>query len=80
MLREVRWSKLLEGFRGTPPSDVGALRDVLERVSHLLTVCPEIRELDINPVKVLPNGAAAVDARIKVEAVTPTPPTRRISY
>lgn len=80
MLREVRWSKLLEGYRGSPPSDVPALRDVLERVSALLTVCPEIRELDINPVKVLPNGAAAVDARVRVEAVEPAPPTRRIAY
>lgn len=80
MLREVRWSKLLAGFRGAPPSDVGALRDVLMRLSYLLTVCPEIRELDINPVKALPNGAAAVDARIRIEAVTPEVPTRRIAY
>jgi len=80
MLHEVRWSRLLEGFRGAPPSDVPALREILTRVSALLTVCPEISELDINPVKVLPNGAAAVDARIKVEAMKPGLPTRRIAY
>jgi acetyl coenzyme A synthetase (ADP forming)-like protein len=80
MIREVRWSKLLAGFRGTPPCDVPALKDVLTRVSALLAVCPEIRELDINPVKVLPQGAVAVDARIRIAAITPSAPTRRISY
>jgi acetyltransferase len=80
MLHEVRWSKLLEGFRGAPPSDVPALKEVLMRLSALLTLCPEIRELDINPLKVLPNGAAIVDARIRVEAIAPAAPTRRIAY
>jgi acetate---CoA ligase (ADP-forming) len=80
MLREVRWSKLLDGFRGTPACDVAALKDVLIRLSALLTVCPEIRELDMNPVKVSAAGAAAVDARIRVETVVPVPPTRRITY
>ncbi len=80
MVHEVRWSKLLAGFRGTPPCDVPALKNVLMRLSALLTVCPEIRELDINPMKVLAQGAVAVDARIRVDAVAPTAPTRRISY
>jgi acyl-CoA synthetase (NDP forming) len=80
MLHEVRWSKLLEGFRGAPPSDVPALKDVLMRLSALLTICPEIRELDINPLKALPNGAAVVDARVRIDAVSPAAPTRRISY
>lgn len=80
MVHEVRWSKLLAGFRGTPPSDVEALKTVLLRLSALLTVCPEIRELDINPLKVLASGAVAVDARIRVDAITPSAPTRRIAY
>jgi acetyl coenzyme A synthetase (ADP forming)-like protein len=80
MLHEVRWSRLLAGFRGTPPSDVAALKDVLMRVSALLSICPEIQELDLNPVKVLAEGTAAVDARIRIELVTPAAPTRRIIY
>ena len=80
MLREVRWSKLLAGFRGTPPSDVKALEEILLRVSALISICPEIRELDINPVKILERGAAAVDARVKVEPLTHLPPSRRIAY
>lgn len=80
MLRQVRWSKLLAGFRGTPAGDIPALREIIMRLSALLTFCPEIRELDINPVKVLQQGAIAVDARIRVDAVTPDAPTRRIAY
>ncbi|MFZ2492637.1 MAG: acetate--CoA ligase family protein, partial [Thermoanaerobaculia bacterium] len=80
MVREVRWSKLLRGYRGTPPSDVDALETIVARISALLEICPEIRELDINPVKVLPEGAAAVDARVRIGAITPGPPTRRIAY
>ncbi|HEX2832842.1 MAG TPA: GNAT family N-acetyltransferase [Thermoanaerobaculia bacterium] len=80
MVREVRWSRLLAGFRGAPPCDVAALKDVLMRLSALLTLCPEIREIDVNPLKVLTTGAVAVDTRIRVAAIEPAAPTRRISY
>ena len=36
------------------------------RVSALLQLCPEIEELDLNPVIVTPDGAFAVDARVRV--------------
>lgn len=77
---EVRVSRLLSGFRGATPADVAAIREVLLRVSSLLDVCPEIREIDINPLKVLERGAAVVDARMRVEAIAPGVPTRRIAY
>jgi acetyl coenzyme A synthetase (ADP forming)-like protein len=80
MIADVRWSKMLEGFRGAPPSDVAALRRIILRLSELVSVCPEIRELDINPLKVLEHGAFVVDARVKLERVVPGPPSRRIAY
>jgi hypothetical protein len=46
----------------------------------LVSICPEIRELDINPLKVLEQSAMVVDARVRVERVVPGPPTRRIAY
>lgn len=67
MLDEIRGAKLLRGYRGSPPVDEGALRDALLRVSSLLEICPEIQELDINPVKVLETGIRILDARIRVE-------------
>jgi len=41
---------------------------VLVRVSALVEVLPELRELDLNPVRVLPpgQGAVAVDGRMRV--------------
>jgi acyl-CoA synthetase (NDP forming) len=80
MVGEVRCSRLLQGFRGSKPADVAALKDAMLRVSALLELCPEIRELDINPLKVLEQGAVVVDARLRVAASKPEPPSRRIAY
>jgi len=80
MLAETRTAKLLEGYRGAPPSDIDSVTEILGRVSAMLGICPEIRELDVNPLKVLENGAIVVDARVRVEAVVPGPPSRRVAY
>ena len=58
MLGEVRTTRLLRGFRGAAPSDIGAVKEILMRVSAMLSICPEIREVDINPLKVLEHGAS----------------------
>jgi acetate---CoA ligase (ADP-forming) len=41
---------------------------VIVRVSALVEVVPELRELDLNPVTVLPpgRGAVVVDARLRI--------------
>jgi acetyltransferase len=80
MLTETRTARLLEGFRGAKAGDITSVEEIVGRVSAIIAVCPEIRELDMNPVKVLENGAIVVDARIRVEAVVPGPPSRRVSY
>jgi acetyl coenzyme A synthetase (ADP forming)-like protein len=80
MIDELRAARLLRGFRGAAPLDEAALENVVLRVSSLLSVCPEIQELDINPVKVLETGACAVDARVRVGKESPRPATRRIHY
>jgi acetyl coenzyme A synthetase (ADP forming)-like protein len=79
MVAELSASKLLRGFRGSAPADTAALESTILRLSSLLDVCPEIREIDLNPVKVLTEGVCAVDARIRVEPVVPTS-SRRIAY
>ncbi len=74
MVAEIRGAPLLTGYRGQPAGDVDAVRALLLRVSMLLGDLPEIAELDLNPVKVLPpgQGAVAVDARIRLrEPVSP---------
>jgi acetyl coenzyme A synthetase (ADP forming)-like protein len=74
MVRSLATYPLLEGYRGAPRADVCALEDLLLRVSALVDAHPEIAELDCNPVKVLPDGAVVVDARVRVEAATPALP------
>ncbi len=66
MIDQVRSSRLLSGLRGAPPADRPALVDILLRVGQLAVDCPEIIEMDINPLIVLPagQGALAADARI----------------
>ena len=46
--------------------DIAALRDVLLRASRLADDLPQVADLDLNPVIVRPDGAVAVDARIRV--------------
>jgi hypothetical protein len=70
----------LRGFRGAPAGDEGALRRLLVRVSQLLHACPEIREMDLNPVMVLPAGAMIADVRMLVGSPRPPAGGRRIRH
>jgi acyl-CoA synthetase (NDP forming) len=79
MINELRGAPLLRGYRGSVPVDETALREVLLRISALIDACPEILELDINPLKVLPQGICAIDARIRVGHIA-VPPSRRVIY
>lgn len=69
MVAGLKGVRLLRGFRGAAPADEAAFRDAILRISALLDVCPEIQELDVNPLKVLPGGVSAVDVRIRVAAL-----------
>jgi acyl-CoA synthetase (NDP forming) len=80
MIDELRGARLLRGYRGSPPADTQALRDVLLRVSELVRVAPEVQELDLNPVIVLPTGARVADIRVRIDAATPTRRGRRVEY
>jgi len=68
LVNESRARVRLAGYRGRPPADVEALNELLLRISQLAEEIPELLELDLNPVIVLPagRGCAIVDARMKV--------------
>jgi acyl-CoA synthetase (NDP forming) len=68
MVGSLRAARLLNGFRGSPPVDREALLDVIQRISALVEAFPELVELELNPLVVLPNdqGAVAVDARMRL--------------
>jgi acyl-CoA synthetase (NDP forming) len=68
MLDQLRMAPQLRGYRGAPAADVPALKDLLHRVNAMVEDLPEISELDLNPVFVLPDGrgVVAVDVRMKL--------------
>jgi acyl-CoA synthetase (NDP forming) len=81
MLDEIRGVARLRGHRGKPPADEAALRETLLRVAALLDGCPEIQELDLNPLNVLHQGIAALDVRLRVAAPRATATrARRVRY
>jgi len=66
LINSIRMARLFRGFRGAPVSDTQALEDLLLRLSALVEDIPQIAELDLNPVKVMPQGEGywVVDARV----------------
>jgi len=79
MIREIRGFPILQGSRGTPAADLGALEELLLTLSNVAEQHPEIYELDLNPVFAYPTGLLAVDARIILTPASAThgepPPT-----
>jgi acyl-CoA synthetase (NDP forming) len=64
MVSGIRGARLLHGYRGGKPADIGAIRRLLLQVSELAASRPEIEELDLNPVIVHEKGLQIVDARV----------------
>lgn len=64
MMEQTRIFKALEGTRGRRPVDLGALEQLLVRFSRLVMQQRAIREIDVNPLLVSPDGMVALDARI----------------
>jgi acetate---CoA ligase (ADP-forming) len=67
-VRKLKSFKILQGARGKGKGDVAGYVAMIERVTHLLHQFPRIHELDINPVRVLADGAGvvALDARLRI--------------
>ncbi|MBN2584635.1 MAG: acetate--CoA ligase family protein [Planctomycetes bacterium] len=72
MLRSTRAFQLLQSTRGEATVDVDAIAEGLQRLSQLATEFPQIKEMDVNPFVVGPEGTTpvAVDARISLENST----------
>lgn len=71
MLRRLKGFKLLDGYRGTPKADVAAAaRAIAALCEAVLAGGARLREVEINPLLVLPEGrgAVAVDALVLLNA------------
>ena len=64
MLDDIAGAAVLDGVRGSAGVDGEALAALIVNAGRLVTDCPEIHELDLNPVFASASGACAVDARI----------------
>lgn len=74
LMEETRAHRLLLGYRRQSPANLGLLEEILLRLSQLAVDCPEIAELDINPLITVDDRALAVDARVALEpASLPSP-------
>lgn len=68
-LRKLKGAALFDGWRGSPALDLDAAAKIIAGVARLLRGTPAIREIDLNPVMLYPNGvgAVALDALIVAE-------------
>jgi acyl-CoA synthetase (NDP forming) len=67
----IRSVPALVGRRGAPAADIGALKDMLLRVSQLAEDLPQVAELELNPVVARPDGAVAVSGLVRIQAAQP---------
>ena len=67
MLQSLKIYPLLTGYRGSKPTNLDKLIEVIIRLSYVAADYPEIEELDINPLLVTPTNVIALDARIVVD-------------
>jgi acetyltransferase len=72
MIKQIKSYKILDGIRGKAPRDIAAIRECIMRLSQLAIECPQIKELDINPLMVLEKtkGCYVTDARIMLYSST----------
>lgn len=66
MIKQIRFHKILYGIRGKKARDIASIKECLMRLSQLALECPQINELDINPLIVLEEnkGCFVADTRI----------------
>lgn len=64
MITETRAGLFLKGFRNSPPLDQEAALSILASIEKLLNEHREIKEIDLNPVRIYDRGAVALDVRV----------------
>jgi len=66
LIESLKLYPILTGYRGGVQYDTKSVKDVIARIGALVEEVPQILEMDINPLIVLPQGVKAVDVRIKL--------------
>ncbi len=74
MLRSLKGFRLLDGYRGAPRADVAAAARAIAALGEAVLAGPaDLREVEVNPLLVLPEGrgAVAVDALVLLKEDRP---------
>jgi acetate---CoA ligase (ADP-forming) len=64
LLRGLRASPLLTGYRGRPAVDLAGAADAVARLSSWTAAYPEVRGIEVNPLLTRPGGVEGLDARV----------------
>jgi acyl-CoA synthetase (NDP forming) len=71
IIEGIKGNRLLQGFRGMAPLDKERMADLLVNLGNLGTSCPQIEQIDINPVAVAGGIPLAVDANVILQRQSP---------
>ncbi|MBU1342239.1 MAG: GNAT family N-acetyltransferase [Proteobacteria bacterium] len=66
-IEETQISKIFSGYKNIQPLDIAQLEEILIRMSRLVTDFPEIKTVDINPVRVKNGQMIAAHGRVTIE-------------
>ena len=67
MLLELKGIALLNGWRGSPRVDKESIAKSIVKIGELISSHSEIKEMDLNPVRVYDNGLLALDALVALK-------------
>jgi len=67
MIKNLKSYKIIEGVRGQEGVNQELFKDIIVRLSALVSIAPEIYEMDLNPLLGKKDKVVAVDARIRIE-------------
>ena len=67
MIKNLKSYKVIEGVRNQEGINQELFAEIITRISNLVTIAPEISELDLNPLLGNSEEIIAVDARIRIE-------------
>ncbi|SOC81328.1 acetyltransferase [Salinimicrobium sediminis] len=67
MITDLKAAPILKGIRGQASINIKLFAETIVKISDLLTLVPEIAELDLNPLMASEKDLTAVDVRIRLE-------------
>ncbi|MGB8376735.1 MAG: acetate--CoA ligase family protein [Salegentibacter sp.] len=67
MIKSLKAAPILKGVRGQSGINLELFAETIAKISDLLTVVPEIAEIDLNPLMATEKDLTAVDVRIRLE-------------